>query len=62
MCKKIDVIFSNKHTIKIKLKNNQTKPAKNKNKSGVYKINCEVCDGLYIGQTRRRLDNNNNNN
>jgi len=50
----IKIAFKCKHKLKNKLQNPKD-PIKEEDKSGIYKINCDVCDGEYIGQTLRKL-------
>jgi hypothetical protein len=51
---KIDLVFSNKGKLKDILGNPKDKidPL---DKSGIYQVNCDGCDAIYVGQTKRKV-------
>lgn len=50
----IELVFNNPFNIKFLLGNTFEKPD-DKDRSGIYSIECDNCEKLYIGQTKRKL-------
>jgi GIY-YIG catalytic domain len=51
---KIDLVYSNRGKLKDVL-GNPKDPVEPHEKSGIYQINCDGCDAIYIGQTKRKV-------
>lgn len=51
---KVNISFSTNNKLKFLLGNPKDKIS-DEEKSGIYQINCDQCDKIYIGQTRRAL-------
>lgn len=51
---KMQLVFANNDKMKNKLGNPKDK-CEDHQKSGIYKILCEFCDKIYIGQSRRKI-------
>lgn len=49
------IAFKTKSKLRFKLKNSKDK-IKSQEKSGIYQINCDNCEKIYIGQTKRKIE------
>ena len=50
----MQLAYRSNHNLKSSLMNNKIKPP-DLAKSGVYKINCDICNKIYIGQSGRKI-------
>lgn len=52
---KIDLVFASENKLKNLLVSTKNR-SESIEKSGIYEIKCKICDKIYIGQTRRRVE------